>query len=131
MDKKEANKTIAAAFRELASAYIEAELESIESGQGRVAQNPFTGQETVMPMSSASKALHHVLSEHDVLGDPESTTILQDAIRDFTHTLIFKVCAALDASAAFPNQAQIGLTLDGTPIETYIHEIYFQARKPD
>ena len=131
MDNKQANATIAAAFHELAANHIKAELEAIESGEGRMVVNPFTGQETVMPISRASEALHHVLSEHDVLDDPESNAILQSAIRDYTHALMFKLCTALDQSDEFPNQAQIGLTLDATPIETYIHEIYYQAGKAD
>ena len=131
MDNEQANTAIAAAFRALAADHIETELEAIESGEGRVVENPFTGQETVMPISPASEALHHVLSEHDVLDDSESSAILQSAIRDYTHALMFKLCAALDQSDEFPNQAQIGLTLDATPIETYLHEIYYQAGKDD
>jgi hypothetical protein len=96
-------------------------------GQGKEVVNPFTNQRMSLPVPDEAKALHDTLTAAGVLASEQVASALRDAISGLAHSAIFGVLAAIDGSGAFESGACVGLTVNGEPIEPFLHEVYFES----
>jgi hypothetical protein len=101
--------------------------EGVLDGHGKEVVNPFTNQRINRPVPDEAKALHDQLAAAGVIGSKQVAVALRGAIKGIAHSAIFGVLSAIDGEGVFDSRARVGLTVDGEPIEPYLHEVYFES----
>lgn len=127
-DNSQLNKALAADLYAKVEHVASQWANGLERGVGEEIQNPFTNQRTVLDLPAEVQALIAAMERAGVADNAELKQAVGAAMKQAAHASMFSVLSAVSGSGAFPSGSQVGLVVDGAPVDSYLHEVYYSAR---